>query len=156
VENDLRPMEVMSILARQMKIRQVRCDCATIVTAGLIVNPMEERDRPESEFRNLKLMLYFMPVFGIIPALWSLNREDSTKSERNASRIAVKLALTWFASYMLFDVSAQNIEALHVPLLLTSSLITSGYFVMNLWLVILLWQRKSVDVPFLGRVDRLE
>jgi hypothetical protein len=146
----------MSILARQMKIRQVRCDCATIVTAGLIVNPMEERDRPESEFRNLKLMLYFMPVFGIIPALWSLNREDSTKSERNASRIAVKLALTWFASYMLFDVSAQNIEALHVPLLLTSSLITSGYFVMNLWLVILLWQRKSVDVPFLGRVDRLE
>jgi hypothetical protein len=145
-------MEVMSILARQMKIRQVRCDCATIVNAGLIVNPMEERDRPESEFRNLKLMLYFMPVFGIIPALWSLNREDSTKSERNASRIAVKLALTWFASYMLFDVSAQNIEALHVPLLLT----TSGYFVMNLWLVILLWQRKSVDVPFLGRVDRLE
>jgi hypothetical protein len=146
----------MSILARQMKIRQVRCDCATIVTAGLIVNPMEDRDRPESEFRNLKLMLYFMPVFGIIPALWSLNREGSTKAERNASRIAVKLALTWFASYMLFDVSAQNIEALHVPLLLTSSLITSGYFVMNLWLVILLWQRKSVDVPFLGRVDRLE
>jgi hypothetical protein len=117
---------------------------------------MEDRDRQDSEFRSLKLMLYFMPVFGIIPALWSLNHESSTRAERNASRMAIKLALTWFASYMLFDVGAQNIDALHLPLLLTSSLITSGYFVMNLWLVILLWQRKSVDVPFLGQVDRLE
>jgi hypothetical protein len=117
---------------------------------------MEEHDRQDPEFRSLKLMLYFMPVFGIIPALWSLNHEDSTRAERNASRMAIKLALTWFASYMLFDVGAQNIDALHLPLLLTSSLITSGYFVMNLWLVILLWQRKSIDVPLLGRLDRLE
>ncbi len=117
---------------------------------------MEELDRQESDFRNLKLMLYFMPIFGIVPALWSLNRVGSTRAERNASRVAMKLALTWFASYLLFDVSANNIEALHIPLLLTSGLITSGYFVLNLWLVILLWQRKSVDLPFFGRVERLE
>jgi hypothetical protein len=116
---------------------------------------MQELDRPESEIRNLKLLLYFMPVFGIIPALWSLNRADSTKEERNVSRVVVKLALTWFASYMLFDVSAGNIEPLHIPLLLTSSLITSSYFVLNLALVILLWQRKSVQLPFFGRVSRL-
>ncbi len=117
---------------------------------------MENLDRQEPDTRSLKLMLYFMPVFGIIPSLWSLNHTDSTRAERNASRMAIKLALTWFASYMLFDVGAQNIDALHLPLLLTSSLITSGYFVMNLWLVILLWQRKSIDVPLLGQVDRLE
>ncbi|MBE9033105.1 hypothetical protein IQ266_25540 [filamentous cyanobacterium LEGE 11480] len=117
---------------------------------------MADLDRQASETGSLKLMLYFMPVFGIIPALWSLNSETSTRTERNASRVAVKLALTWFASYMLFDIGAQNIDALHLPLLLTSSLITSGYFVMNLWLVILLWQRKSIDVPLLGKVDRLD
>jgi hypothetical protein len=112
---------------------------------------MQEIDRQESEIRNLKLLLYFMPVFGIIPALWSLNRQNSTKEERNVSRIVVKLALTWFASYMLFDVSAGN----NVPLLLTSSLITSSYFVLNLAIVILLWQRKSIQLPLFGRVSRL-
>jgi hypothetical protein len=117
---------------------------------------MADLDQQESELRNLKLMLYFMPVFGVIPALWSLNRTDSTRAERNASRVAIKLALTWFASYLLFDVSANNIEALHIPLLLTSGLITSGYFVLNLWLVILLWQRKSVNLPWFGQVERLE
>jgi hypothetical protein len=124
-------------------------------TSSRQVSTMQELDRQESEIRNLKLLLYFMPVFGIIPALWSLNRTDSTKEERNLSRVVVKLALTWFASYMLFDVSAGNIEPLHIPLLLTSSLITSSYFVLNLALVILLWQRKSVQLPFFGRVSRL-
>jgi hypothetical protein len=117
---------------------------------------MDDRDRTDESASSLKLMLYFMPVFGIIPALWTLNQDASTKAERNASRVAVKLALTWFASYMLFDVGAQQIDGLHLPLLLTSSLITSGYFVMNLWLVILLWQRKSIDIPLFGRVDRLD
>jgi hypothetical protein len=116
---------------------------------------MVELDRQESEIRNLKLLLYFMPVFGVVPALWSLNREDSTKEERNISRVAIRLALTWVASYMLFDVGASQIEGLHMPLLITSSLCTSGYFVMNLWLVILLWQGKSIQLPFFGRVERL-
>jgi hypothetical protein len=118
-------------------------------------NPMQKLSQQESEFRNLKLLLYFMPVFGIIPALWSLNRTDSTKEERNVSRVAVRLAIAWLASYMLFDVSASQIEALHIPLLLTSSLITSSYFVLNLTIVILLWQRKSLNLPFFGRVERL-
>jgi hypothetical protein len=116
---------------------------------------MQEIDRQESEIRNLKLLLYFMPVFGIVPALMALNRQDSTKEERNVSRVVVKLALTWFASYMLFDVSAGNSEAFHIPLLLTSSVITSSYFVLNLVVVIMLWQRKSVNLPILGRVSRL-
>lgn len=117
---------------------------------------MEDLDRHDSEIRNLKLLLYFTPVFGMIPALWSLNREGSTRAERNASRVAMKLALAWFASYLTFDVGAHNIDALQIPLLLTSGLITSGYFVVNLWIVILLWQRKSVDLPLFGRVERLD
>ncbi len=116
---------------------------------------MQELDRQESEIRNLKLLLYFMPVFGIIPSLWSLSRTDSTKEERNISRVTVKLALTWFASYLLFDVGAGNSTAFHIPLLLMSSLFTSSYFVLNLTLVILLWQRKSIQLPFFGRISRL-
>jgi hypothetical protein len=118
-------------------------------------DPIQDLSQQESEFRNLKLLLYFMPVFGVIPALWSLNRAESTKEERNVSRVAMRLAIAWLASYMLFDVSASQIDALHIPLLLASSLITSSYFVLNLTIVILLWQRKSLNLPFFGRVERL-
>jgi hypothetical protein len=109
----------------------------------------------DGSVQDIKLFLYLMPVFGMVPAVWTLNKADSTRQERNLSRVAIKLALGWLGAYMLLQTGAGSAESLQVPLLLTSSLVTSGYFVLNLWLMILLWQRQSVHVPLLGKVSRV-
>jgi hypothetical protein len=109
----------------------------------------------DSSIPDIKLFLYLMPVFGMVPAIWTLNKAGSTRQERNLSRVAIKLALSWLGAYILLQTGAGASESLQLPLLLTSSVVTSGYFVMNLWLMILLWQRKSVHVPLVGKVSRL-
>lgn len=106
------------------------------------------------ELKNLTLLLYLMPVFGVGPALWTLSRPNRPRQERAISRLAIKLALAWFAGTVLLDVGIEGSEALKLPLLLTSSVLTSSYFVLNLWMMIRLWQRKPIDIPLFGRISR--
>jgi hypothetical protein len=69
--------------------------------------------------------------------------------------VVLKLGLAWLASYLLLDVGAFGGETTAIPLLLVNSVLTSSYFVLNLWLMLKLWQGKTVHLPLLGRVSRL-
>jgi hypothetical protein len=89
----------------------------------------------------------------VIPALVTLSRAQSDRRERQLSRAVLKLALTWLSGSVLLDVGVSQLHGLHLPLLLATSVLTSGYFVLNMCLMLLLWQRKSVDVPLLGRIN---
>jgi hypothetical protein len=118
---------------------------------------MDDRTQPDptrQSWQEFRLLLYLMPVFGVIPALVTLNRTQSDRQERQLSRAVLKLALAWLAGSVLLDVGGSQLEGLHLPLLLATSLLTSGYFVLNLCLMIRLWQRKSVNVPLLGRIHQ--
>ncbi len=105
------------------------------------------------EIKNLMLLFYLMPVFGAGLSLWTLSNPKASPSELALSRLAMKLMLTWFAGTVMLDVGVENIDALKLPLLLVSSLFTSGYFVLNLGLMLRLWQGRSIDLPFFGRVS---
>jgi len=108
------------------------------------------------EIKRLQLFLYLVPVVGFFPALWTLYYRRGTKQQEDLSRVVVTLTLGWLFFYVLLGIGAETSESLSLPLLLTSSLITSGYFLTNIWLMILLWQRKSVRLPIISRVgDRL-
>jgi len=109
----------------------------------------------DSDFKRLQLFVYLLPVFGLVPALWTLNRGGS-RQQKSISRLAVTLAAGWIISYVLLAVGAETTQSLSVPLLLTSSLLTSGYFIVNIWLMIRLWQRKSIKLPVISKLsDRL-
>jgi hypothetical protein len=114
------------------------------------LDPFENED-----IQHLKLFLYLLPVFGFFPALWTLYRHQGTRQERSLSRLVIKLALGWFVVYFLVGFGASTSESLQLPLLVTGSLVTSGYFLVNLWLMVRLWKRKTIELPFLGRVGRL-
>lgn len=117
---------------------------------------MNDLDSPENQdIQHLKLFLYLLPVFGFFPALWTLYRHKGTRQERSLSRLVIKLALGWLVTYFLLGAGATTSESLQIPLLLTSSLLTSGYFLVNLWMMVRLWQRKAIELPLLGRVGRL-
>jgi len=106
------------------------------------------------EIKNLTLLFYLMPVFGAGLSLWTLSNPKASPSELALSRLAMKLMLTWFAGTVMLDVGVENIDALKLPLLVVSSLFTSGYFVLNLGLMLRLWQGRSIDLPLFGRVSR--
>lgn len=115
------------------------------------VDPFENQD-----IKHLQLFIYLIPIVGFFPALWTLYRRSGTRQQRNLSRLVITLALGWLFGYLLLGVGAQTTESLSLPLLLTSSLLTSGYFLVNIWLMVRLWQRKPLRLPLVSPLsDRL-
>lgn len=116
---------------------------------------MNDFDRLEPDaVRHLQLFFYLLPVFGFFPALWTLYRRSGSRQERALSRFVVKFAMGWLLLYGLMG-AASTSESVQLPLLLTASFLTSGYFVLNLVLMLRLWQRKSIALPLIGKVGRL-
>jgi Na+/proline symporter len=108
------------------------------------------------EVKHLRFYLYLIPVIGFLPAFWTLYSRQGTRQERNVSRLAITLALGWLAGYCLLAAGASTAETLSTPLLITSSVLTSSYFLVNLWLMVCLWQRKPLRLPGISQLsDRL-
>ena len=72
--------------------------------------------------------------------------ERSAADDRMVSRLAVNLALGWLSAYLLLETGARTAEFLALPLLLTSSLVTSGYFLTCIWLMIRVSQGRSLSL----------
>jgi len=110
----------------------------------------------DAGMQRLKMFLCLVPVLGFFPALWTLYRGQGSREERSLSRLVVTLSLGWLLSVVLLNTGAQAVHSAAIPLLLTSALLSSGYFVVNLWLMVRLWQRKQLKLPVISRVsDRL-
>ncbi|MCS6814974.1 MAG: hypothetical protein NZ772_15575 [Cyanobacteria bacterium] len=92
---------------------------------------------------RLNYFLYLVPIFGVFPALWRLYRQQGSREEQRLARLVIFMAFVWLAGTLLMQTSSQANEGMRLPLLLMSSVLTSGYFVTNLWLMIRVWQRKS-------------
>lgn len=118
--------------------------------------PKSTESFDQAATQRLKLFIYLVPVVGFFPALWTLYRRSGTRQERAVSRLVVTLALGWLMGYVLLGTGAQTSESWALPLLITSSLLSSGYFLTNLWLMVRLWQRKPLTIPLIGHLgDRL-
>lgn len=103
------------------------------------IDPFENAD-----INRLQLYLYLTPVIGFFPALWTLYRRTGSPRQKAVSRLAVSLAFCWLLGYILLGASADGSESLQLPLLVMNSLLTSGYFVISVWLMIRLSQRQPL------------
>jgi hypothetical protein len=111
---------------------------------------------PETKLETLKLVLYLVPVFGVLPALWSLYIQPGNSRVKSVSKTAVTLALLWGGTYVLTASGAQVSDVAATRLLILSLLATTGYFVTNLWLMVRLLQGGSVRLPGISKLgDRL-
>jgi hypothetical protein len=108
------------------------------------------------DLKRLQIFLYLIPVVGFFPALWTLYSGKGSREQRNASRLAITLSLGWVLGYILLGAGAQISDSLTLPLLIMTSLLTSGYFLANVWLMVRLWQRRPLRLPGISRLsDRL-
>ena len=102
----------------------------------------------EKKLKRLKLLIYLIPVIGVFPALLTIYRHQSSKEEKKVSRLAVTLTLTWFLLYCLLWLAAlQTSEFLTLRLLFLNSMVTSGYFLVCLALIVRIWQNKRPYLP---------
>jgi hypothetical protein len=109
-------------------------------------DPLENQD-----LQRLQIFLYLVPIFGFFPALWTLYRRQGTKEQQAVSRLSVTLALSWLLGYFLLSAGAES-QFWTLRLLITNSLLTSGYFVLSFGLMLRLWQRKSLRLPGISQV----
>ncbi len=105
------------------------------------LDPLENQD-----LIRLQLFIYLVPVLGFFPALWTLYRRQGTREQQVVSRLSVTLAFSWLLGYILLSASVPS-EFWTLRLLFMNSLLTSGYFLVSLGLMVRLWQRKSPRLP---------
>lgn len=99
---------------------------------------------------RLQLFIYLVPIFGFFPALWTLYRRQGTKEQQKVSRLSVTLALSWLLGYFLLSAGADQFWT--IRLLMTNTLLTSGYFLISLGLMVRLWQGKSARLPGISQI----
>jgi len=114
---------------------------------------MKEPDPLEnSDLNRLQVFVYLIPIIGFFPALWTLYRRQGTREQLAASRLSVTLAFAWLLGYILLSAGEQFSDFWTLRLLFMNTLLTSGYFVVSLGLMVRVWQRKSLRLPGMTRV----
>ena len=120
-----------------------------------------------SDFKHLELFIYLIPIIGFFPSLWTLYRHGNQKQSSdslpyqvkrqvNTSRLSVTLASCWLLGYILLGFGAETSEFLALRLLVLNTLLTSGYFLVSILLIIRLASGKSARLPgFSGLAERV-
>ena len=98
---------------------------------------------------RLETFLYLTPVIGLLPSMWAIYRRQKDKRQLAVCRLSILLAFTWLTIYLTLNIGADLSGASTVGfrLLFLNSLATSGYFIASTWLMMLLWQKKSLRLP---------
>ncbi len=124
------------------------------LTSDLPNRPLVDRRDPDASDR-LETFFYLIPVIGWIPSLWAIYRQQQDRKQLSVCRLSVLLASIWFTIYLSCNVGADlsgSSTSTALRLLFIDSLATSGYFVSSLWLMMLLWQKKSVRLSGLSEL----
>jgi hypothetical protein len=110
-------------------------------------SPTHHRDL--DALSRLETFLYLTPVVGLLPSMWAIYRCQRNKRQLAVCRLSVLLAFTWLSIYLSLNVGADlsGSSAVGLRLLFLNSLATSGYFMVSVWLMVLLWQKKSLRLP---------
>lgn len=94
-----------------------------------------------------ELLVYLIPVIGFFPSLWTLYRRKGSREQLAISRLSVTLAFSWLLGYLLFTTGASASEFFTLRLLILNSFLTSGYFLICLWLIVRAVSGKSQRLP---------
>jgi hypothetical protein len=90
-----------------------------------------------------QLILHLVPIIGFFPSLWTLYRGQGSREQLAISRLSITLALTWLLGYLLLTTGAATSNFFPLRLFILNSFLTSGYFLVSVWLILRLMQGKS-------------
>jgi hypothetical protein len=98
---------------------------------------------------RLETFLYLTPVIGVLPSMWAIYRRQRDRKQLAVCRLSIFLAFAWLSTYLSLNIGADlsGASSIGFRLLFLNCLVTSGYFTVSLWLMMLLWQKKSLRLP---------
>ena len=115
----------------------------------------------------MRTYLHLVPVFGVVPSLWTLygqapnpNKEiDRTSAEYQvqvASRLSVLIGLGCISAIALLGAGAatQTTQMASLRFLLASSFVGSGYFLLSLVLMFRVAKGQSIRIPGVSQLSR--
>ncbi len=112
----------------------------------------------EPTLGRLFMYLYLVPIFGLVPAAWTISQSKSDRQHRAVSRLAIALGLAWIAGSGVLNLagapSGEPTVNPQIAALLFNSLLTSGYFVTSFWLMFRLWKRQTLSLPVLTQIAK--
>lgn len=125
--------------------------------------PKKQTEQTEQKEQYFQLWIYFLPVVGIIPSIWTLlNSKDEAIADaqnnplqnsaeliqqQKASRLSLNLTLLWLGSYAFFTWGAvDGIGIASFRLLYTNAIITTSYFVTCTFLMSRLGKKRLFSV----------
>ena len=111
------------------------------------VEPFDDLD-----LKHIQLFFYLIPIIGFFPSLWTLYCHQGSREQLAASRLSITLASSWLLGYLLLGFGAETSDFLTLRLLVLNSLLTSGYFLVSIWLMFRLSSRKSIRLPGFSRL----
>ncbi|MBE9168842.1 hypothetical protein IQ238_15435 [Pleurocapsales cyanobacterium LEGE 06147] len=116
----------------------------------------EQQSSQEKKYYQLQLWIYFLPVVGLLPSCWTLVKGKGDRQQQNASRLSITLALIWLGFYSTLSIGAtQASEIIAFRFLYTNALLTTGYFLLCIFLLLRLGRGKSPRLPASVRVADL-
>ena len=100
----------------------------------------------DTDISKTQLILYLIPIVGFFPSLWTLYQRQGSREQLTVSRLSITLAFIWMLGYLLLTTGAAT-DFLTLRLLLLNSFLTSGYFLVSVWLIFRIIQGKSSRLP---------
>ena len=100
----------------------------------------------DTDISKTQLILYLIPIVGFFPSLWTLYQRQGSREQLIVSRLSITLAFIWMLGYLLLTTGAAT-DFLTLRLLILNSFMTSGYFLVSVWLIFRIIQGKSSRLP---------
>jgi hypothetical protein len=102
----------------------------------------------EQKLNRFKLTFYLLPVVGCLPSVLALYGKQGGKEQKAVSRLSISLTSIWAIAYFsLFLGASQTTEFMMLRLLYLNGLLTTGYILTCLVMMLRLWQGKTVRLP---------
>lgn len=102
----------------------------------------------EQKLNKFKLTFYLLPVVGWIPSVLALYGKQASKEQKAVGRLSISLTLIWAIAYFSLSLGAsQTTEFLMLRLLYLNGLLTTGYLLTCFFMMLRLWQGKTVRLP---------
>ena len=116
---------------------------------------MDKLPAKDTDISKTQLILYLIPIIGFFPSLWTLYQRQGSREQVTASRLSITLAFIWMLGYLLLTTGAVT-DFSTLRLLILNSFLTSGYFLVSVWLIFRVIQGKSSRLPgFSNLAERL-
>ncbi|MCG9893401.1 MAG: hypothetical protein MH252_20300 [Thermosynechococcaceae cyanobacterium MS004] len=103
---------------------------------------------------RLRLFTYLIPVFGMVPAVWTMTQGKRDRQYRPISRLALGLGSLWLLGYFGLNSALSPSESgmsAQMSLMLIQTVFTSGYFVLCLGLMVRLWKQRATGLSDLSQ-----